>query len=169
MQASLIFNIWGFRNAVILEIICFSAWFSFIFFWAHSFISFASLLISDAHAWSVFTLTIRNAISRWERIITRVYTMSTDYCGVGVWQGAEGSAKKIMFYLSFLFFQAFRDQKKKNRKIGNVTMYVRFSYICRITQNRNVSSVKENYYFQPHFLSLAFQFNICLEPDYSPI
>lgn len=117
MQASPIFNIWGFRNTVILEITCFSAWFSFIFFWAHSFISFASSLISDAHAWSVFTTPIRNAISRWERIIIRVYIMPTDHWGVG----GLGDANKIMFSLSFFFFRHSETKKKgKNRQGDNV-------------------------------------------------
>lgn len=59
-------------------------------------------------------------------------------------------------FLSFFFFQEFTDTKY-NGKIHKETMYVRLCCMCKTTQDINVSSVKEKYYFQPYFLPLALQ------------
>lgn len=66
----------------------------------------------------------------------------------------------------FLFSGIQRD-RKNNGKIGKETMYVEFYCTCKTTQNINVSSVKEKYYF--NHISYPWHFNIYLDPDYSPI
>lgn len=82
----------------------------------------------------------------------------------------EQDTKRIMLSLSFILFppKVQRD-KKNNGKLGMVIMDVRFCFICKTTPNVNVSSAKENCYFQPYFLFLALQFHVCLEPGYSPM
>ena len=138
----------------------FSGMIQFHFFWAHSF-------VSDDRAQSVGMLTVRNAVSWWKRVITRVYIVSKDHRKVGTKR--EQDTENHVFLVFHSFSHKSSKRQKNNGKIGTVIMNMRFCYIRKTTQNINVSSAKKNCYFQPYFLFSALQFNVCRESGYSPM
>lgn len=85
--------------------------------------------------------------------------MAIDHCD---WE--PGACKENHVFLA-LFQELTGTKKLSNGETGKVTMHVRFCCICRTSRSVNASSVKENYDFQPYFLAMERQFNICLETD----
>lgn len=136
----------------ILQPHVFSAWGTFIFFWAQS-----------AHM-----PTAGNVVSQRKKV-TQGYRTGLKVASEGHGEvQSQGGGMQRESGFSFIFSPKL-EESKSNGKIGEVMVCVRFCYVCKTIQNPNVSSGEENYYSQPSSLLLALQLSICLESDSSPI